>query len=96
MARALGRTLEELATSMSAQEYGLWWTQYGMEPWGEDRMDEGFGVVASTLANVNRKAGSPPFEVSDFTPYLNRAEKAAPEPEASPLQFIQRLEQKRG
>lgn len=77
---------------MSAQEYGLWMAHFGMEPWGEDRMDVGFGVVASTLANVNRRANSKPFEIHDFTPYLRAMDGADDEPEVTPAQFIQGLE----
>lgn len=81
---------------MSAQEYGLWRAHYGMEPWGDERMDMGFGVVASTLANAHRKAGATPFTPLDFMPYA-RASQAQEEPaEESPLQYLKSLESKRG
>lgn len=80
---------------MSAQEYGLWMAHYGLDPWGEERMDMGFGVVASTLANVNRKASAAPFTPQDFMPYA-RAAQAAAEPEMTPEQFIASLEGRRG
>ena len=61
LARTLGRTLQELADSITAEEYGLWWAEYCRSPWGELRQDTGFGIVAATLANVNRGRNTAPF-----------------------------------
>ena len=48
-----------------------------LEPIGDTRMDLGFGIVASTLANVNRdeKKRPEPFTPVDFMPF---AEKPKP------------------
>lgn len=56
-------------------------------------MDVGLGVIASTLANINRKQGTQPFTVSDFAPYLRaQSEAANPEKEeTTPMQFIKGL-----
>lgn len=35
IARSLGRTLEELGRTMSAQEFGLWVEAYRATPWAE-------------------------------------------------------------
>jgi Ser/Thr protein kinase RdoA (MazF antagonist) len=49
---------------------------YGVEPWGPERTDLGFGIVASTLANIHRDPRkSDPFTPSDFMA------KWGPEPE---------------
>lgn len=77
---------------MSGEEYGLWMAAFATEPWGEDRMDVGMGIIASTLANVHRRSGAKPYSVTDFAPYLRAQEAAAnPEPDKTPAQFIQGL-----
>jgi len=78
---------------MTAEEYGLWMAQFSAEPWGDDRMDVGMGVIASTLANINRRQGTQPFTVADFAPYLRAQADAVnpPKEETTPMQFIQGL-----
>jgi hypothetical protein len=75
---------------MTAEEYGLWMADYATEPWGEQRMDVGFAVVASTVANVHRKANAPAYSLTNFMPYAPKAEEA--EDDATPAEFIKRLE----
>lgn len=79
---------------MSAEEYGLWMAAYAAEPWGEDRMDIGFGVVASTNVNLHLKPGAQAYTALDFAPVL-RARQAADAPaeadDISPAEFIKRL-----
>jgi len=58
-----------LADSITAEEYGLWWAEYCRSPWGELRQDTGFGIVAATLANVNRGRNTAPFKHTDFMPW---------------------------
>jgi len=55
---------------MSAHEFGEWWALYRMEPWAEARADIASGMIASTIANVNRRENSRPFSPLDFAPYL--------------------------
>ncbi|MFV8873651.1 phage tail protein [Serratia fonticola] len=35
------------------------------------RTEWGAALVASTIANVNKAKGTPPFRVSDFAPHIN-------------------------
>ena len=84
LARTLGRTLEELGQTCSAQEFGLWQALYEADPWGPLREDLAAGVIASTLANVNRGKDVTPFTALDFMPYV-RAERDANAPPAAPL-----------
>lgn len=49
-----------------------WWRAYAeLEPFGGARDDMRSGVIAATLANVNRRKGSAPFRWDDF--FLNVA-----------------------
>lgn len=49
---------------------------YEIDPWGEERADLRMGVVASTIANVNRDPKkSRPFKPSDFLLFGERKEK---------------------
>ena len=53
-------TSPELAEFMALDE---------VEPWDPNwRRDVGVGVIASTLANVNRGKKAAPFKVQDFMP----------------------------
>lgn len=66
---------------------------YAAEPWGEERMDVGFGIIASTVANVHRGKDSKPASVLDFAPYLRKSEPA-PDDAAqaeTPMQFLKGL-----
>ena len=81
MARSLGRTLEELGETCSANEFGLWQALYAQDPWGSVRIDVAGAVVAATIANCNRAKDTPAFKPVDFMPF---AEKP-PEPQAEPL-----------
>lgn len=58
-----------MADSITAEEYGLWWAEYCRSPWGELRQDTGFGIVAATLANVNRGKSVAAFKPTDFMPW---------------------------
>ena len=88
LARSLGRTLEELGETCSAQEFGLWAALYEIEPWGPTRHDLAAGVIASTIANVHRGKDVPAFKPLDFMPLL-----AKPEPveEATGADFIKQF-----
>ena len=50
---------------------------YELEPFGPERNDVGAGIVASTIANVNRdpKKRKKPFSPSDFVPQFGTEKK---------------------
>ncbi len=73
---------------MPAQEVAVWEAAYMAEPWGEVRDDMASGVVAATIANVNRGSGTPAFSPADFMPFF---EKPQPEGAAHDLETIKRL-----
>lgn len=89
LARSLGRTLEELGETCSAQEFGLWQALYADDPWGPARAELVGGVIASTIANVNRGKDTEPFKPLDFMPYAHLARPAAPAAEPTSADFFQ-------
>lgn len=62
---------------MSSYEISLWEAEFKLSPWDEFRADLRAGLVASTIANVNRGKDTPAFTPAQFMPYLNRGD---PEP----------------
>jgi hypothetical protein len=88
LALRLGRTLDELRSSMSSQEFSLWTALYRDDQWGEARDDMRAGVVASTIANYAGKMRSEhaePAQPSDFMPSLAKPEEAV---EPDPVAFF--------
>jgi hypothetical protein len=51
---------------LSARELDDWRAFYAVEPWGAWRENLHAGLVASTIANVNRAKGSKAFSAMDF------------------------------
>lgn len=66
---------------MSAAEYGLWCAEYRRSPWGEVRADVQHGIVAATVANVNRGPKTPAYKPTDFMPWRDEAEDENSAPE---------------
>lgn len=73
LALRMGRTLAELQSSMSSQEFSLWMQLYRDDQWGDgpanDRADQRAGVIAATFANFAGKQlakGAKPLKASDF------------------------------
>jgi hypothetical protein len=76
---------------MTAKEFGEWQALYLVEPWGEYPTYLAAGVVASTVANVNRKQDTPPFSASDFIPQFGAGLKDEEPEESDPAEFIRKL-----
>ena len=64
----MGKTVSQLLKSLSSKELTEWMIYYELEPFGEDREDFRMGVVASTIANVNRSKNSKVYKPQDFIP----------------------------
>ena len=64
---------------MSAREFGEWMAFYTLEPFGDTRADLRMGILAALTANIARdeKRRRDPYEVDDFMPKFDRAEKEA-------------------
>jgi hypothetical protein len=88
VARSLGRTLEELGETCSAQEFGLWQALYQQSPWGPERIDLAGGVVAATIANVNRGKDQAAFSPLDFMPWSKPRAQLQPAIEPSGADFV--------
>lgn len=65
----MSRTVAELLAAMDSRELAEWQAFAQLEPFGEVRDDLRAGVVASTVANVNRGKGGKAFQPSDFLLY---------------------------
>ena len=59
----------------NARQFAEWRAYYQIEPWGEERADLRAGIIASTIANVNRGKGQKAFMPSDFMPDFDRKPK---------------------
>ena len=65
LALALGRGLPEVM-SMTAAEFHAWRAYYNVYPFGSMRGDIQAGIVASTIANVNRPKNHQGYTAADF------------------------------
>lgn len=57
--------------SCTLREFARWVEYFKLEPWGEERADLRAGIIAATIANVNRgggKAATPQDFMPDFDP----------------------------
>lgn len=67
----------KMLEEMSSSAFSDWLDFYKISPFDDSRFDVGPAVVASTIANVNRKKHTPPFKISDFLPF-EKLRKAPP------------------
>ena len=65
----MGRTVEELLTTISASELMQWMAYDRLSPMGDDRGDFQAGIVASTMANCHGAKLAP----KDFMPLQHSA-----------------------
>jgi hypothetical protein len=63
-------TVRELLVRIDSRELTEWMIYYDMEPWGTEIEDWRAGLIASTVANVNRdpKKRKEPYAPHDFMP----------------------------
>lgn len=65
-----GQAPSEFLKRMRPSELGYFAALYRIDPWGEQRADLRAGIVASTMANINRDPKkTPPFKATQFMPY---------------------------
>lgn len=61
--------VDAMLQQISSQQFAEWQAYTKLEPWGEERGDLRAGIVASTIANVNRSTKSTrAFRPQDFMP----------------------------
>ena len=69
LALALGKTVGEIEREMSSNELNDWMAYAQIEPFGLERGDLQAGIVAATVANVNRdRHRQRAFKPGDFMP----------------------------
>jgi len=69
--------VDRLLAELSTREFDEWLAYYQIEPWGEERGDVRAGIIASTIANVNRnpKQRRKPYSPKDFMPVYDKPPK---------------------
>lgn len=77
---------------MSSSEFTEWIAFYELEPQGEWRADLRAGIIASTIANVNRSADSEALTPKDFMPFERTDEEPEVDARAEALEQIKRFE----
>lgn len=79
---------------MSETEFRDWQAYFAIEPFGEEAAFYRSGIVAATIANVNRdtKTHPEPFSPADFMPKSKRREEEAEKQPATREELIGGLE----
>ena len=72
MALALGCTVRELLARIDSLELSEWIEYYKTDPFGNARSDLQSGVIAATIANVNRGKNSQSYTPMDFMPFQEK------------------------
>ena len=62
----MGKTLKQLYQEIDSVELTEWQAYHNLEPWGEQKSDVRTGIIASTIANVNRGKNVKAFTYDDF------------------------------
>lgn len=60
---------------LSPEEYAHWLALFRVDPWGEQRADLRAGIIAATIANVNRGKNTQAFKPNKFMPYIPKRDK---------------------
>ena len=71
----------ELYSRLTSSEITTWLAYYMLDPMGGEREDLRSGIIAATIANVNRGKGTQPFEPSDFMPKFGPEKETVQAPE---------------
>jgi|TARA_R110002020_G_scaffold155495_3_gene336584 hypothetical protein len=69
-------TVRELLARIDSKELSEWMAYYELNPFGTVRDDLQAGIIASTIANVNRGKSDKSFTPSDFMPYMDKPEQS--------------------
>lgn len=65
----------EVLEKHTSRELTEWLAYLQLEPQGEERADLRAGIIASTIANVNRKKGTRAFRPDEFMPKFDRFDR---------------------
>jgi len=72
-------TVRELLARIDSRELAEWMAFYGIEPFGGVRGDLQAGVIASTIANVNKGKRGKAFTPGDFMPLMKKPKQSEDE-----------------
>lgn len=75
VAALLGRTVEELQSTMTGEEFAGWCAFYAIEPWGYEAATWRMAVLATTTANFSGNTRKP-LELADFIPGAKSTRRA--------------------
>ena len=74
-------TVRELLSRVDSRELAEWVAYNSLDPIGNFRSDLQSGIIASTIANVNRGKNTNPFSPQDFMPVQETKSKVSSEDE---------------
>jgi len=57
-----------MLAEMTSAQFSEWLAYSRLEPWGQERSDLRMGIIASTIANVNRGKGQKAYTPQQFLP----------------------------
>jgi len=69
-------TVRELLARIDSSELSEWIKYFELEPFGPVRSDLSAGIVAATIANVNKGKSGKAFQPVDFMPFLGQGEQS--------------------
>lgn len=90
LALALGKSVRELLNSMDSAELSYWMALARIEPIGMDRIDHGFAMLASLIANTNSGRGRK-FTVRDFLGWQRERTRKIATTDSEVSDFFERL-----
>ena len=73
---------------IDSREFGHWLAFYGLEPFGSEVESLRTGIIAKTVADVNRPRGKSPYPIENFMPGKARAKKTADQIKAGLMAFV--------
>lgn len=76
LALRLGKTVQQLVSELSVDEFMEWIAFYRLEPWGFDIDNWRSANVASTVANANRPPRQPAYKLEQFLPQREKPQTA--------------------
>ena len=83
---ALGMTVRELLARIDSHELSEWIEYYKTDPFGNALSDLQSGIIAATIANVNRGKNTQSYQPSDFMPLQEK-----PKQEESDMQEVMNI-----
>lgn len=68
-------TVRELLARIDSQELSEWMAFARVQPFGDRRMDERFGILCSALWNISGKVANEPLQPGDFFATLGKLDR---------------------